>query len=69
MPAGIDFEWNAAKAQANVDKHGIAFEEAATVFGDPLSITISDHGHSHVGEERFVTSAGRRAPKHSSWYT
>ena len=55
MPGAIDFEWDAMKARANIEKHGISFEEAATVFGDPLSITISDQAHSQVGEDRFVT--------------
>lgn len=47
-------EWDAAKAAANTDKHGVTFEEAATVFVDPLSITIPDPGHSFE-EERFIT--------------
>lgn len=36
------FEWNLEKAEANLKKHGISFEEAASVFFDPLSLTISD---------------------------
>lgn len=39
-------EWDPAKAAANTDKHGVTFEEAATVFLDPLSITIPDPDHS-----------------------
>ena len=50
----MDFEWNRAKAAANVRKHGVTFEEATTVFSDPLSLTIEDVPHSR-GEERFVT--------------
>jgi uncharacterized DUF497 family protein len=38
----MDFEWNRAKAAANKRKHGVAFEEAVTVFGDPLALTFSD---------------------------
>lgn len=53
------FDWNAKKAAANVSKHGVAFEEAATVFGDPLAITIPDPDHSHE-EFRFLTM-GRSA--------
>jgi uncharacterized DUF497 family protein len=34
------FEWDEAKAKANLDKHGVSFEQASTVFGDPLSLTI-----------------------------
>ena len=48
------FEWDEAKARSNLTKHGVAFEEAATVFGDPLSLTVPDPLHS-VGEDRFVT--------------
>lgn len=45
--------WDSDKAAANLRKHGIDFHEAATAFGDPLSITISDPGHA-VGEERWL---------------
>ncbi|MGH7168358.1 MAG: BrnT family toxin [Nitrospiraceae bacterium] len=48
------FEWDDRKARHNVKKHGVSLEEAATIFGDPLSLTIDDPLHSH-GEERFVT--------------
>jgi hypothetical protein len=47
------FEWDAAKAQSNRIKHGVSFEEAATVFQDPLSVTIPDPLHSQE-EERLV---------------
>ncbi len=47
------FEWDPAKAAANLEKHGVSFEEAATVFRDTLSVTGSDPDHS-VDEERFV---------------
>ncbi|MGH8022824.1 MAG: BrnT family toxin [Limisphaerales bacterium] len=40
-------------AESNLAKHGIGFEEAATVFGDPRSITIPDPAHSRT-ERRFV---------------
>jgi uncharacterized DUF497 family protein len=49
----LTFEWNAAKAASNLAKHGVSFEEAATVFGDPLSVTIFDPAHSQT-EERFI---------------
>ena len=51
MPLG--FEWDETKAGANLTKHGVSFEEAATVFGDPLSLTIPDPAHSQA-EDRFV---------------
>ena len=47
------FEWDEKKAYKNIKKHGVSFEEAATVFGDPLSITIYDPLHSK-DEDRFV---------------
>jgi len=50
----LRFEWDPEKASDNLSKHGVSFEEAATVFRDPLSATGLDPDHS-VGEERFVT--------------
>ena len=50
----LRFEWNKEKAVSNEKKHGVSFEEAATVFGDRLSITVLDTQHS-LGEERLVT--------------
>jgi uncharacterized DUF497 family protein len=50
----LTFEWDPDKAQANLVKHGIGFLEAATVLGDPLSLTISDQDHLE-GEQRFVS--------------
>lgn len=49
----LEFEWDSRKAAQNDSKHGVTFREAATVFGDPLSLTISDPDHSN-DEERFV---------------
>jgi len=54
---GLQFEWDEAKAQANIRKHGISFEEAVTVFGDASSITIYDVEHS--GEEDRFIDVGR----------
>jgi uncharacterized protein len=58
----LRFEWDPAKAAENLAKHGVSFEEAATVFRDALSATGSDPDHS-IDEERFVTfgisTAGR----------
>ena len=50
----VTFEWDARKAGQNVAAHGVSFEEAATSFGDPLSLTIEDPVHS-TEEERSVT--------------
>ncbi len=47
------FTWDPAKAEANVAKHGISFEEAATTWLDPLAIERFDEEHSH-GEDRWL---------------
>lgn len=49
----VNVEWDPTKAKNNRRKHGVTFEEAATVFTDPLSSTISDPLHSE-DEERFI---------------
>lgn len=51
---GLRFEWDEEKAESNIEKHGVSFEEAATVFGDVLSLTIPDPVHSTV-EQRWIT--------------
>ena len=48
------YEWDPAKAADNRRKHGIVFEEAATVFLDPLAETFDDPDHS-ADERRFIT--------------
>jgi uncharacterized DUF497 family protein len=50
----IDFDWDPAKAASNAGKHGVTFEEAMTVFRDPLARSILDPDHG-TGEERWVT--------------
>jgi uncharacterized protein len=47
------FEWDEIKAASNFAKHSVSFEEAATVFGDPLSDTFDDPDHSE-SERRFL---------------
>ncbi|MGZ9257433.1 MAG: BrnT family toxin [Candidatus Binatia bacterium] len=42
----LDFEWDPAKAEANLKEHGVSFDEATTIFRDTRSITISDPDHS-----------------------
>jgi uncharacterized DUF497 family protein len=53
----LDFEWDPSKAESNIRKHGVSFEEARTVFSDPFELTISDPDHS-IGEHCFL-SIGR----------
>ncbi len=50
----MEFEWDEAKAENNLRKHGVPFEEAVTVFGDPLELMIYDPDHS-IAEDRFVS--------------
>ncbi len=47
------FEWDEEKAKINIKKHTVSFEEAKSVFGDPLSITVEDPHHSTT-EQRFI---------------
>jgi uncharacterized DUF497 family protein len=49
----LQVEWDPAKAESNVSKHGVTFSEAATVFRDPLSATAPDPDHSDE-EERWL---------------
>lgn len=55
----MEFEWDESKAAVNLSKHGVAFEEAKTVFNDPLYIDFYDPDHSYdeyryliIGESR-----------------
>jgi uncharacterized DUF497 family protein len=50
----MQFEWDPEKARLNRKKHGLSFEEATTVFYDPLSATFEDMDHS-VGEHSLIT--------------
>ena len=58
----LQFEWDEAKAKGNLRKHGVGFEEAITVFGDPQALTIFDEEHSGQ-EDRYIdigrSSSGR----------
>ena len=50
----MQFEWDPNKAAENLIKHGTSFDEASSVFGDPLATTIDDPDHS-IDEFRFLT--------------
>ncbi len=54
---GLIFEWDKRKAATNLKKHGVSFAEAASTFGDTLSLTIPDPDHSDE-EDRFVSARG-----------
>jgi len=50
----MEYDWNRAKAIKNLKKHGVSFEEATSMFGDPLAYTYPDPDHSE-GEQRLLT--------------
>ena len=54
MAVNYNFEWDPRKARENRDKHGVAFDEAATVFRDSRALSIFDPDHSE-SEDRWVT--------------
>jgi hypothetical protein len=49
----MHFEWNTEKAERNIRKHGVSFQEALTVFQDALSLTYPDMDHS-ADEDRYL---------------
>jgi uncharacterized DUF497 family protein len=48
------FDWDSKKAEANLRKHGVSFDEAASTFLDPYAVSGYDPDHS-VDEERYIT--------------
>jgi uncharacterized DUF497 family protein len=50
----IIFEWDARKARINLEKHRVSFDEACTIFHDPLLVTFSDEFHSET-DDRFIS--------------
>lgn len=50
----MEFEWDPDKGVQNLNKHKVSFHEAATVFGDQLSMTFPDPDHS-IAESRYIT--------------
>ncbi len=55
----MEFEDDPVKAAANLKKHNVSFEEAASVFGDPMAYTFADPDHS-IGEERWLMLGASR---------
>jgi uncharacterized DUF497 family protein len=49
----LEFEWDSKKAQLNLDKHGVSFEEAKIVFDDPFALVFDDPSHS-LAEKREI---------------
>ena len=56
----MDYEWDEAKAAANLEKHGVSFEEATSVFADPLYIDFYDPANS-AEEHRYLIVGTSRA--------
>ncbi|MEW6083841.1 MAG: BrnT family toxin [Chloroflexota bacterium] len=50
----MEFEWDDEKAKDNMSKHGVSFEEGATIFNDPMIATVFDPDHSKR-EERYIS--------------
>lgn len=50
----IKFEWDPAKAEFNIKKHGVTFEEAKSVFYDDYALQFFDESHSQLQEDRFL---------------
>ena len=50
---GYIFEWDPKKAEPNARKHGVTFDEASTVFGDPIGLLMPDLDHS-LNKERYL---------------
>lgn len=49
----MEFEWDQSKAASNLKNHGVSFEEAKTVFDNPLAVVFDDEAHS-IGEQREI---------------
>jgi uncharacterized DUF497 family protein len=54
-----EFEWDPYKAAANLQRHGVSFEEAATVFDDELALTVPDAAHSYDELREFTIGVSR----------
>lgn len=50
----MNFTWDPIKAEQNLKKHGISFEEAKSCFFDPLHVVIDDPDHSSSSDERMI---------------
>ncbi len=50
----IEFEWDPAKAESNIKKHGVTFEEAKSVFYDEFALQFYDDKSSQLEEDRFL---------------
>jgi uncharacterized DUF497 family protein len=58
----FQFEWDEAKAAANLRKHGVSFELASSIFGDPRILTVADTTHSEIEERWFSIGLATSGP-------
>lgn len=66
---GLEFEWDDAKADSNTEKHGVAFEDAATVFMDGAAKSYYDPDHSDDEDRYFAIGFARSGRLLTVWYT
>ncbi|MGI8783513.1 MAG: BrnT family toxin [Acidobacteriota bacterium] len=62
----LRFEWDPHKATLNLRDHGVSFDEASSVFRDPLSVTIADPDHSEL--EAALSTWACHIVEYCSWY-
>jgi uncharacterized DUF497 family protein len=58
----MTYEWDPTKAEENIKKHRVSFEEAASVFLDPLAFTFWDPDHSEEEDREITIGRSARAP-------
>lgn len=63
------FEWNPKKATSNLAKHRVSFDEASSVFGDPLATTVEDREHPAGDEHLLTTGLSSRHRVVIVWHT
>ena len=57
---GMEFEWDTSKAASNLNKHGVSFEEAQTVFDNPLAFIFEDEAHSITQHREIIIGHSHR---------
>lgn len=63
------FEWHPDKAAANLAKHGVSFDEASSVFGDPLTTSVPDPDHSAREERLLIAGRANQRRVGIVWHT
>ena len=58
---GLSFKWDLQKAETNFRKHGVTFDEAATVFSDPFARIRDDPDHSETEERDIIIGMSKKA--------